>query len=169
MSKKETICVSGGFDPVHIGHLRMIQEAAKFGDVIVIVNSDKWLMRKKGYIFMPFKERSEILQGFAAVSETTHVDDTDGTVCEALQRIKPTYFANGGDRKTDNTPEMDVCDDEGIQLLWGMGGGKVQSSSTLVSDSGMVTESITEVDGVDVTPTRVEILAAGDIAKNGDY
>jgi len=168
MSKK-TICVSGGFDPVHIGHLRMIQEAAKFGDVIVIVNSDKWLMRKKGYIFMPFKERSEILQGFAAVSETTHVDDTDGTVCEALQRIKPTYFANGGDRKTDNTPEMDVCDDEGIQLLWGMGGGKVQSSSTLVSDSGMVTESITEVDGVDVTPTRVEILAAGDIAKNGDY
>jgi D-beta-D-heptose 7-phosphate kinase/D-beta-D-heptose 1-phosphate adenosyltransferase len=168
MSKK-TICVSGGFDPVHIGHLRMIQEAAKFGDVIVIVNSDKWLMRKKGYIFMPFKERSEILLGFAAVSETTHVDDTDGTVCEALQRIKPTYFANGGDRKTDNTPEMDVCDAEDIQLLWGIGGGKIQSSSTLVNDSGMVTENITEVDGIDVTPSRVEILVAGDIAKNGDY
>jgi len=168
MSKK-IVCVSGGFDPVHIGHLRMIQEAAKYGDVIVIVNSDDWLMRKKGYIFMPFKERCEILRGFAAVYDTTHVDDADGTVCEALKRLKPAFFANGGDRKTDNTPEMDVCDTEDIRLLWGIGGGKIQSSSTLVNDSGMVTENITDVDGIDVTPTRVEILAAGDIAKNGDY
>ena len=59
----DTVCVSGGFDPVHIGHLRMIQEASQYGEVIVIVNSDEWLMRKKGYIFMPFKERCEILRG----------------------------------------------------------------------------------------------------------
>ena len=169
VKEKKTICVSGGFDPVHIGHLRMIQEAAKFGDVIVIVNSDKWLMRKKGYIFMPFKERSEILLGFAAVSETTHVDDTDGTVCEALQRIKPTYFANGGDRKTDNTPEMDVCDTEGIQLLWGIGGGKIQSSSSLVNDSGSLTEIETEIDGMDITPSRVEVISSGDVPKKNSY
>ena len=165
----DTVCVSGGFDPVHIGHLRMIQEAAQHGEVIVIVNSDEWLMRKKGYIFMPFKERCEILEGIRGVKETASVDDTDGTVCEALRRIKPTYFANGGDRKTNNTPEMDVCKEVGTQLLWNVGGGKIQSSSTLVNDSGLVSDSPTQVDGVDLKPTRVEILTGGDVAKNGDY
>jgi len=165
----DTVCVSGGFDPVHIGHLRMIEEAAQHGQVIVIVNSDDWLMRKKGYIFMPFRERCEILQGFAAVHETTHVDDADGTVCEALRRLKPTFFANGGDRKTDNTPEMDVCDAEGIQLLWGIGGGKIQSSSDLVSDSGMVSPIALDADGIDVTPTRVEVVSSQDVPKNTKY
>ena len=165
----DTVCVSGGFDPVHIGHLRMIQEAAQHGDVIVIVNSDEWLMRKKGYIFMPFKERCEILNGFGCVAYTTHVDDTDGTVCEALGRVQPTYFANGGDRKTDNTPEMDACDALGIQLLWGVGGGKIQSSSTLVTDSGMIAETPVELDGIDVTPSRVEIISSDDIPKASKY
>ena len=132
MSKK-IICVSGGFDPVHIGHLRMIQEASKYGHVVAIVNSDDWLMRKKGYIFMPFDERCEILEGFTGTGETTNVDDTDGTVCEALRRIKPDYFANGGDRKNNNTPEMDVCEELGVKLLWGIGGDyKADASSTLV-------------------------------------
>tara|TARA_R110002020_G_scaffold140120_2_gene311389 strand:+ start:5004 stop:5447 length:444 start_codon:yes stop_codon:yes gene_type:complete len=147
----------------------MIQEAAEHGQVIVIVNSDDWLMRKKGYIFMPFEERCEILRGFAAVAETTYVNDTDGTVCEALQRLKPTFFANGGDRKTDNTPEMDVCDAAGIRLLWGIGGGKIQSSSELVSDSGMVSQIATIVDGVDVTPSRVEVVSSRDVPKNTKY
>jgi cytidyltransferase-like protein len=170
----ETVCVSGGFDPVHIGHLRMIQEAAQYGEVIVIVNSDEWLMRKKGYIFMPFKERCEILQGFTGVRETVAVEDNDNTVCEALRRLKPTYFANGGDRKTDNTPEMEVCNQMGTQLLWNIGGGKIQSSSTLVGDSGIIADgtvapACTTLDGVDLTPSRVEILTSGDVAKNGDY
>ena len=168
MSEK-TICVSGGFDPVHIGHLRMMQEAAKYGKVIAIVNSDAWLMRKKGYIFMPFEERCEIIKGFACVAKTSFVNDTDGTVCEALERLKPSYFANGGDRKTDNTPEMDVCDKIGIELLWGVGGGKIQSSSTMVNDSGMIRKSITEIDGIDITPARVEIVVGGDVAKKGNY
>ena len=115
----------------------MIREASKFGHVIVIVNSDDWLMRKKGYIFMPFEERCEIIQGFTATGTTTFVDDSDGTVCEALHRIKPDYFANGGDRKTDNTPEMDVCEKLDIEMLWSIGGGKIQSSSTLVTDAGL--------------------------------
>ena len=165
----DTVCVSGGFDPVHIGHLRMIQEAAQYGEVIIIVNSDAWLMRKKGYIFMPFTERCEILRGFVGVKETVATDDEDDTVCEALRRIKPTYFANGGDRKDNNTPEMDICEEEGIGLLWNIGGGKIQSSSTLVIDSGMYNETITEIDGVDITPSRVDIIAAGDVPKKGDY
>ena len=164
----DTICVSGGFDPVHIGHLRMIQEAAQYGQVIVIVNSDEWLMRKKGYIFMPFEERCEILRGFTGVVQTSAVDDTDGTVCEALRRLKPTYFANGGDRKTDHTPEMDVCEQENISRLWNIGGGKIQSSSTLVSDSGMAGDT-QPVDDPDLQPTRVEIVSSADVPKNGKY
>ena len=118
---------------------------------------------------MPFAERCEILRGFAAVNQTTHVDDTDGTVCEALQRLKPTFFANGGDRKTDNTPEMDVCDAEGIQLLWGTGGGKIQSSSDLVADSGMVTKSDIADCDIDLQPSRVDVISSGDLPKSSDY
>ena len=161
----KVICVSGGFDPVHIGHLRMMQEASKFGKVVVIVNSDDWLMRKKGYIFMPFEERCEIIRGFAGVHATTHVEDADNTVCEALRRLKPDYFGNGGDRKTDNTPEMKVCTELGINLVWNVGGGKIQSSSTLVEASGMVTKTATEFEGVDVTPSRVEVVSSYDISK----
>ena len=165
----DTVCVSGGFDPIHIGHLRLLEEASQYGTVIVVVNSDAWLMRKKGYIFMPFEERCEILRGMKAVGETTYVEDTDGTVCEALARIKPTFFANGGDRKTDNTPEMDVCMAQGIQLLWGIGGGKIQSSSDLVSTSGMLRPSDTTMDGVDITPSRVEVVSSHDLPKKGKY
>ena len=129
------VCVSGGFDPIHVGHLRMIQEAAEHGQVIVIVNSDDWLMRKKGYIFMPFEERCEILRGFEAVWDTTAVDDTDGTVCKALERIKPDYFANGGDRKSNNVPELIICKENNITPLWNIGGRKIQSSSELVNNS----------------------------------
>ena len=87
------------------------------------------------------KSVAKSLEGFTATSKTTFVDDTDGTVCEALRRIKPDYFANGGDRKTNNTPEMDVCEELGIEMLWGVGGGKIQSSSTLSNDAGMIQTS----------------------------
>ena len=64
---EKIVCVSGGFDPIHIGHVRMIQDAARFGKVIVIANSDEWLMRKKGYVFMPYEERQEILYSIKGV------------------------------------------------------------------------------------------------------
>ena len=134
MTDRPTVAVSGGFDPVHVGHVRMILEAAEVGDVIVIANSDEWLMRKKGYVFMPWEERAEILASIRGVLKVVPVDDSDGTVCDALRREKPTFFANGGDRKTDNTPEMDVCSELGIGLLWEVGGGKIQSSSELVKN-----------------------------------
>lgn len=131
---KKMIMVSGGFDPPHIGHIRMFREAAKWGDVIVAINSDEWLMRKKGYVFMPWKERAEIIREFASVSVVTRFDDSDNTACAAIEKIRPDAFANGGDRKKDNTPEMDLCDELGIQMLWGIGGkDKPQSSSWLVN------------------------------------
>ena len=134
MAAYDTVAVSGGMDPVHKGHIRMIQEAAQFGDVIVILNSDEWLMRKKGFVFMSWEERAEILESIKGVKKVVRVDDSDGSVCEALRREKPTYFANGGDRTDKNTPEMEVCVDLGISMLWGVGGGKIQSSSELVAN-----------------------------------
>jgi len=137
----------------------MILEAATYGNVIVVANSDAWLMRKKGYIFMPWGERAEILTAVRGVVRVEKVDDTDGTVCEAIRRLKPTYFANGGDRKIDNTPEMDVCKELGVKLLWNIGGGKIQSSSDLVEASGMVVN--TESDDPDLPqPTSVEVLTS---------
>ena len=139
--------VSGGFDPVHAGHIRMIREAAQYGDVIIVANSDSWLHRKKGFIFMEFERRVEILNAIKGVILVDSVDDTDGTVCEAIRRLNPTFFANGGDRGKSNTPEQDVCEEIGVKLyrgypdfisrigvklLWGIGGDeKLQSSSEL--------------------------------------
>ena len=129
----DTVVVSGGFDPVHIGHVRLILAAAEYGDVIVVANSDSWLYRKKGFVFMTWEQRREILEALKGVVRVEWVDDTDETVCEALKRIKPTYFANGGDRKDDNVPEVAVCNELGIEMLWNMGGGKIESSSDLVN------------------------------------
>ena len=130
---KPTIMVSGGFDPVHAGHIRMIRAAAEYGDVIVIANSDSWLHEKKGFVFMDFNQRAEILNSIKGVILVDSVDDSDGTVCEAIIRLKPTFFANGGDRGKKNAPEQDVCEEIGVELLWGIGGDeKVAASSELV-------------------------------------
>ena len=124
--------VSGGFDPIHVGHVRMIIDASKHGDVIVVANSDEWLFRKKGYTFMGFQERKEILMSIKGVIDVVSVNDEDGTVCSALVEHKPTFFANGGDRTDKNTPEKRICEELGIQMLWNIGGQKIQSSSELV-------------------------------------
>ncbi len=130
-----TVAVSGGFDPIHKGHVRMIRAAAAFGEVIVIANSDEWLMRKKGYVFMPFEERAEILEGIKGVSAVVKASDDDETVCATLRDLRPTSFANGGDRKDDNVPEVALCKELGIKMLWNVGGDKIQSSSWLVEKS----------------------------------
>jgi D-beta-D-heptose 7-phosphate kinase/D-beta-D-heptose 1-phosphate adenosyltransferase len=132
----DTVMVSGGFDPIHIGHVRMIQEAAReFGDVIVAVNSDDWLLRKKGYVFMPWEERAEIVRAIDGVTKVVAFDDADNTACDAIRKYKPTFFANGGDRTTENTPEQFACEELGVRMVWSIGGGKIQSSSDLVNGS----------------------------------
>jgi cytidyltransferase-like protein len=130
--ENKTVMVSGGFDPVHAGHIRMIRDAANHGDVIIIANSDEWLFRKKGFVFMEWERRVEILNAIKGVILVDSVNDDDGTVCEAIKRHRPTYFANGGDRGRANTPEQSVCEEIGVKLLWGIGGEeKLQSSSEL--------------------------------------
>jgi cytidyltransferase-like protein len=131
------VCVSGGFDPTHIGHARLISEAALYGEVVVLLNSDDWLMKKKGFVFMPWEQRAEMLMTMKGVSKVTHVEDTDETVCKALARIRPDFFANGGDRFAENTPELKVCLDLGIKPLFNVGGKKIASSSDLVKRHGV--------------------------------
>lgn len=122
MKNKPIVCVSGGFDPYHVGHARMLQGASHFGRLVVILNSDDWLMKRHGYVLMPWAERKEMIMAIKGVSEVTHVRDEDGTVCEALERIKPDVFANGGLRTKENTPEREMCEKFGIKMVWGIGG-----------------------------------------------
>ncbi len=122
MENKSVVCVSGGFDPFHAGHARMLLGAAHFGRLVIILNTDEWLMKRHGYVLMPWSDRKEMLLAIRSVSEVVQVNDDDGTVCEALARIKPTVFANGGLRTKENTPERDLCEKIGIKMVWGIGG-----------------------------------------------
>jgi len=131
------IALSGGFDPIHVGHLRMIKDAAVFGEVVILLNSDSWLIRKKGYSFQSFEERKEMLEGIKGVSCVLPAIDDDNTVCESLRSLNEVihYFGNGGDRKGDNTPESVICEEFGIPIIYGLGGNKIQSSSQLVTNA----------------------------------
>lgn len=126
------VLVSGGFDPIHIGHIRLIEAAYGWGDVYVALNSDDWLMRKKGYIFMPYEERAEILKALSYVAWVIQVDDADDTVAAAIRELQPHYFANGGDRVAPNPIEAAACKAVNCRQLWNVGGDKIQSSSWLV-------------------------------------
>lgn len=132
------VAISGGFDPLHIGHVRLFQEARKLGDkLIVILNNDNWLRAKKGYVFMPQEERKEIIKALAMVDEvalTNHPPNPkDMSVCAELASLKPHIFANGGDRTLKNIPEVAICEKKGCKMVFGVGqGGKVQSSSWLL-------------------------------------
>lgn len=136
--KKIVVAVSGGFDPLHIGHVRLFKAARALGDIlVVIINNDNWLRRKKGQVFMPEQERREIIEALACVDKvvlTKHAPETtDVSVCDTLREVKPDIFANGGDRKRDNIPEVAVCREIGCRMAFNVGkGGKVQSSSWLL-------------------------------------
>ena len=139
---KNVIIVSGGFDPVHKGHIRMFREAANLGHQVIIgLNSDEWLTRKKGKPFMKWNERAEILESCKFVTQVLSMDDSDDTASDIIRQVANLYknqnmniyFANGGDRKKGNVPELDVCKDLNVVMLWGIGGGKIQSSSWLIN------------------------------------
>jgi len=134
------VAVSGGFDPVHIGHIRLFREAKKLGNkLVVILNNDNWLLAKKGYVFMPEKERKEILEALADVDEvilSSHPKNPkDLSVSQELLKMKPHIFANGGDRSKSSVPEDKVCQAISCKMVYNIGrGGKVQSSSWLAKN-----------------------------------
>jgi D-beta-D-heptose 7-phosphate kinase/D-beta-D-heptose 1-phosphate adenosyltransferase len=140
--------VSGGFDPVHIGHVRMFKEAKKLGDhLVVYLNNDHWLRAKKGYVFMPEDERKEIIEAFAWVDRVIISDHNknpkDMSVASGLRKIRPHVFANGGDRDEQDAQDPNsslyreriIHQQLGIKMVYNVGhGGKVKSSSKLVKE-----------------------------------
>jgi len=128
---KQTIALSGGYDLIHPGHIRLIHAARHFADnIVIILNSDNWLEKKNGTVFMPWNERKEMLMAIKHVDSVEAVEDSDGTVCEALNRIRPNVFGNGGARSFRNTPERTLCNELNIVCVWGLGGGEANAYDT---------------------------------------
>jgi D-beta-D-heptose 7-phosphate kinase/D-beta-D-heptose 1-phosphate adenosyltransferase len=133
------VIVTGGFDPIHSGHISYLNHADHLGDHVVVgLNSDAWLTRKKGRPFMTWRERMTVLGNLHMVGEVIEFDDSDGTACDAIRKVKEKYpkdeiiFANGGDRTPENIPEQ-VFDD--VEFVFGVGGdNKANSSSWILED-----------------------------------
>lgn len=127
-----SVAVSGYFDPIHVGHIELMEKAKSLGDkLIVIVNNDEQAVLKKGKAFMPCEERMIIVKSLRVVDEVVKSIDTDKTVCKTLDMLKPDIFANGGDRSQEEIPEAEVCRKNGTKLVDGQG-EKIQSSSHLI-------------------------------------
>lgn len=135
---KNVILITGGFDPIHSGHLEYIRAAKSKGDVLVVgLQSDKWLKNKKGVYFLPFEERCKVLEAVKYVDKVISFDDSDGTAYMAIKKVKEMYngdnifFANGGDRTPESAPPLE-SNVQGVTYLWGVGGHKTNSSSDIL-------------------------------------
>ena len=127
-------CVSGYFDPIHIGHIEYFKMSKGVADkLMVIVNNDEQAVLKKGQAFMAVDERIKIIQELKCVDYVVKSVDTDRTVRKTLETVtpRPTFFCNGGDQNNNSIPEAEICKKLGIQLLDGFG-DKIQSSSWLI-------------------------------------
>jgi cytidyltransferase-like protein len=138
---KTIVLITGGFDPLHSGHIAYFKAAKKLGDILVVgINSDAWLTRKKGAPFMPYSERAEIVRNIVGVDEVIKFNDDDGSAKHAINVVRQSYptdkiiFANGGDRTNENIPEMDIIDNN-LQFTFGVGGfNKANSSSWILQE-----------------------------------
>lgn len=141
----KVVTTCGGFDPVHVGHVRCFSETAQLKDrfeqdclFVIVANGDGFLNTKKGFVFMPEPERMEILQAFKGVDHVVSWYDGTQNCVGAIEKIKPNIFTKGGDRSArDRIPEADMCDQVGCEIIYGVGGSdKVQSSSWLTDKEG---------------------------------
>ncbi len=132
------VLVSGGFDPIHSGHIKLIEEASKHGNIVVLLNSDKWLQNKKGKAFLPFEERKIIMKALKNVIDVMSCGEVDTTCIDGIEKVIKKYpnhkikFANGGDRNDKSTPESIFCENNEIELLWGIGGENKSNSSSWI-------------------------------------
>ena len=132
------VIISGGFDPIHSGHIKLILEASKYGDIVVLLNSDKWLQNKKGKAFLPYEERRVIMSALKNVIDVVICGEIDNTCIDGIKKVINKYpqykikFANGGDRNNESTPELLFCKNNGIETLWGIGGEDKSNSSSWI-------------------------------------
>jgi D-beta-D-heptose 7-phosphate kinase/D-beta-D-heptose 1-phosphate adenosyltransferase len=118
----KVVAVSGGFDPLHRGHIEYLKEAKKLGDkLVVILNKDKFLLKEKGSIFMPYEDRREILRSLGFVDDVIPCIDEDNTVNKTLEQLKPDIFAKGSSWKNNNIPEKELCNKLGIKIVFNVG------------------------------------------------
>lgn len=132
------VLITGGFDPIHSGHIAYIKAARKLGDYLIVgLNSDEWLSRKKSRPFMSWNERATILAELKDVGRVVNFNDSDGTAKDAIKKVRSIFannkiiFANGGDRTQDNIPEMDINDND-IEFIFGIGGEDKKNSSSWI-------------------------------------
>ena len=134
----DIVLVSGGFDPIHSGHIKLIKEASQHGRVVILLNSDQWLQNKKGVEFLPFKEREIIMLALKNVIDVISCGNIDETCIDGIKIAIDKYknsrikFANGGDRDNKTTPESIFCNNNSIELLWGIGGNNKSNSSSWI-------------------------------------
>lgn len=135
------VLVTGGFDPIHSGHIEYFKAAKQLGDILIVgLNSDQWLIRKKGQPFLPFNERATIIENLKMVDYCICFDDNDNTSIEAIKNVRMLYpnseiiFANGGDRNENNIPEMSFVDNN-LQFAFGVGGSNKKNSSSWILDN----------------------------------
>ena len=134
------VLVTGGFDPLHRGHIALLKESKQLGTYLIVgLNSDKWLSRKKGRPFMSYEERKEILLSLSCVDEVISFNDDNDTACDAIAQViqsSPIIFANGGDRHNENVPEYNLYKhDDNVTFRWGIGGTNKQNSSSWLLDN----------------------------------
>ena len=134
----DIVLVSGGFDPIHSGHIKLISEASLHGKIVVLLNSDTWLRNKKGKAFLPINERKIIMKSIKNVIDVLEFDDNDKSCIDGIKKAIVKYknhkikFANGGDRDSKNTLELKFCKDNKIETLWGVGGNDKSNSSSWI-------------------------------------
>lgn len=134
--KGKVVMISGYFDPLHIGHLDLIRRARELGDyLVVVINTDKQLIQKKGKCLFSEQDRIEIMRSLKLVDEVVLAIDEDRTVRETLELVKPDIFANGGDLITGKIPEQEICERLGIQIVNNLG-PKLRSSSEITGLPG---------------------------------
>jgi len=165
------VLVTGGFDPLHSGHISYFKAARLLGDMLIVgINSDEWLERKKGRAFMPWNERLCIINNLVMVDEVYTFDDEDGSAKHFIQQVRAHYpdaeliFANGGDRTKDNIPEMDVVDPN-LTFAFGVGGSNKANSSSWILEEWKAPKTerpwgyyrvLHEVDGTKVKELTIE-------------
>lgn len=140
MKQKTVVIVSGGFDPIHSGHIAYFNAAKALGDILVVgLNSDAWLRRKKGKEFLPFQERSDIISELRMVNIVSDFNDDDNTASDLIRIVLNMFpenyrvvFANGGDRTAVNIPEMDAVQDPRLEFMFGVGGEDKKNSSSWI-------------------------------------